>query len=357
MNHPENSDSTGRYRLYGTVGSPYALKLRSLLRYKRLPFDWIPASLEWIPGALSQPPRSQQASLAIANVKPAVLPVVYFPSDQSFRNDSTVVALALDSEHPERSITPPHPASAFLSSLLEDMADEWGVKIAFQYRWGNASDRNFKSRIVSGELLGGGYDNDIRETAARHFAERQVSRMPLVGCTSENSALIIATFHEISAAIGKLQKSSSFLFGERPTLADFGWYGQLCSLADDPTPRSHMQRAAPDIFTYLQLLEDASGIEADWENSPTVSDSTRDLLRLAAEVYLPFLSANEKAVMSGSQRFEIDVLGLKYEQQPFKYQVKCLNWLRDAYAQLSESSRKYVSDALSNSEVIKVLHQ
>ena len=69
------------YRLIGSNPSPYSVKMRALMRYRRLPFFW-----EWrSPGNIEE----------TKDVKPQVIPILQYP-DGSFRNDSTFVALDLE---------------------------------------------------------------------------------------------------------------------------------------------------------------------------------------------------------------------------------------------------------------------
>ena len=63
------------------------------------------------------------------------------------------------------------------------------------------------------------------------------------------------------------------------------------------------------------------------------------LLGIAGELYLPFLVANAEAFANGVERLEINVWGLPYALSPFKYQVKCLNLLRDKFAALDAEHR------------------
>lgn len=63
------------------------------------------------------------------------------------------------------------------------------------------------------------------------------------------------------------------------------------------------------------------------------------LLRIAGELYLPFLVANAEAFAAGLDRVEISVWGLRYALSPFKYQVKCLHVLRERFAALSPENR------------------
>ena len=258
----------------------------------------------------------------------------------------------LEKLHKERSIVPDDPGQAFLAYLLEDMADEWGVKIAFLYRWGHDEDASYKSRIVTGELIGGDHSPDILVNCANHFAARQQSRMPLVGATPLTRPLIEASFDSILDAFDRLPGHSTYLFGEQPTLADFGWYGQLVSLATDPTSWAQMRRRTPDLFAWLQLMDDGSGIEP---SKPRETPAMSALLEVAGKVYLPFLAANAEAIDAGRGRFSFRALGHSYEQGVFRYQQKCLRWLRDEFVALKGADRNRAETLLGPTGCLEIL--
>ena len=112
--------TTTRYRLIGSTASPYAIKLRALMRYRRIPFDWV---------IMTKALRKQTEHL-----RPNLIPVLQYP-DGTFRGETTTLAYDLEARHSERSVIPEDKAIAFVCDLLEDLADEWAVKPLFLYRW------------------------------------------------------------------------------------------------------------------------------------------------------------------------------------------------------------------------------
>ncbi|HYM31986.1 MAG TPA: glutathione S-transferase N-terminal domain-containing protein [Candidatus Cybelea sp.] len=320
------------YRLIGANPSPYSVKMRAIMRYRRLPFHW-----EW---------RNPRNLAETKDVRPQVVPILQFP-DGSFHVDSTPLAYALERRHPgQRSIIPDDPARAFLCHLIEDMADEWGTKFMFHYRWTAPADQVFASHWIAGER----YMSDgaeVVEKAAAQFGERQIGRMPLVGCTPENAPVIEASYKRILGILNDGIAERQFLFGTRPSLAEFGLFGQLWQCAMDPTPSGIMRKTAPRVLPWLLRLDDAAGVEGGWDAADApLSRPVVELLKMAGEIYLPFLAANNQAIEAGKESFALTLMGQRYAQGTFRYQQKCLNWLRDELAALSGLPRERTLRAL-----------
>jgi len=319
------------YTIYGALGSPYSMKMRAVLRYRRLPHVW--RQMEMGDDAVFK------------HVKAPVIPVIQYP-DGSWKNDSTPLIFDLEARHAERSIVPDSAGNAFLATLLEDMADEWGTKAMFHYRWYRERDQKQMSEWLVFDRLKGHGRQSILDMAAM-FRARQVGRMALVGCTPENAPLIEESARRILALFEAHVTDETYLFGSRPSLADFGWFGQLSQLGTDPTPQEMMRAEFPFTYRWLLNIDDASGNEGAWRAADAPQPAAvKGLLKLAGEIYFPFLIANADAVAKGAETFHVTLLGKPYSQGAFKYQAKCLAELRAAYAKLDAAARAGIDPLL-----------
>src|SRR5204863_5516363 len=71
-----------RYRVIGGPGSPYSFKMRAVLRYRRIPHDWV------------VPPKFQDSEGELAKAGKGIIPVMQLP-DGRYWADATPMILAL----------------------------------------------------------------------------------------------------------------------------------------------------------------------------------------------------------------------------------------------------------------------
>jgi glutathione S-transferase len=260
----------------------------------------------------------------------------------------------LERLHPDaRSIVPADPAQAFVAFLLEDFADEWATKYMFHYRWFRARDQDQMGQWLGFDRFQGGGLANIR-TFARKFRDRQVDRMALVGCTEANQPLIEETCRRTLAILERHVVDNWFFFGSQPSRAEFALYGQLSQLIVDPTPNDLLRATAPFTARWTMQMDDLGGIDGEWD-AAAAPRAVEDLLMLAGEVYLPFLAANAKALQDGQATLSFDALGLPYTQGVFRYQAKCLQALRSAYAALDGATQKALEPLLDRTGCLAFL--
>lgn len=333
------------YRLLGGPGSPYSHKVRAVLRYRHLPHRWIvPLGAFRGTGALGE-------GTEIAGAGKRQVPVIQFP-DGSYHSDSTPIIDELEKRHPgQRPVVPDDEGTAFLARLIEEAADEWLPLPMFDYRWNEEADRAFCPRRQMAGWLGAVPEAELGEAAAA-FLSRQETLREILGGTAENRPLLQSTYDELLGYMEAHLATQLFLFGSRPSIADFGLYGQLSQYSVDPTTSNLMKKKAVRLFQWVQLMDDASGIDGEWSAADApLSTGVRGLLKLAGEVALPMLQAAVDAHQAGKDFHpmvaEIRGHGFKTIARP--YQAHTLLWLKQRYATLDRDTRARIEPALAES--------
>jgi hypothetical protein len=154
-----------------------------------------------------------------------------------------------------------------------------------------------------------------------------------------------------------------FLLGNRPASSDFAIYGQLTCLAlFDPTPQALVIKHAPRVYAWTEVLEDLSGYEildSDWGDEDTnlksLTEILSPLLSEISDIYIPYLVANRDAVSAASKTMNTTLDGREWEQQPFPYQVKCLQALTDEFNELNQADRKDFDEIASATDIVSSL--
>ncbi len=322
--------------LLGAPGSPYTRKMLALLRYRRIAHRML-----W--GSHFEPLPDYPEP------KVKLLPTFYFPVDGGTEAvvDSTPIIRRLEAQHPERSVIPTDPVLRFLDLLIEDFADEWMTKAMFHYRWHYALDA-----ANAGPLLAFWQNPQLPAPVARQasdaFAQRQISRLGVVGSNDTTAPVIESSFERLVGILDRLIERQGFVLGERPAAADFALYGQLTQLAwVDPTPARYLHAHSPRLRAWIDRTDDLSGhTEGPWLAPDALADRLGELLTEVGRVYAPFLLANARAAMAGQAQFETPIDGRLWSQAVFPYQVKCLQTLRQARAELPEHARKALDAVL-----------
>ena len=328
--------------IIGNEGSPYSRKMRALLRYRNIPHRWmVKMGAEYV-----QPPQ----------VPVDVIPVLVWHGDDGAMKeamvDSTPQIKRLEQEYSGRSVVHPDPALDFINALVEDYADEWGTKFMFHYRWADAACVAW-ARGHLARQINPGMPAAALEMMSGKFAQRQIDRLWVVGSNAQTAPIIEAGYVRLLAVLEALVVKRPFLFGKRPSAADFAVYGQLSQLCMfDPTPMQLARDQAPRVVAWTERLEDLSGWNADdkqWADRDSTAAALQPLLKEIGATYVPFMLANAAAKAAGAEQVECTIDGTLWKQKTFPYQVKCLRWLREQFAALKAEDQAWVRGALEAS--------
>jgi glutathione S-transferase len=231
------------------------------------------------------------------------IPVVTTPEGELIW-DSTSVILHLETRHPEPAVLPPDPVLAFLAYLLDDFSDEWLYRHAVGTRWLYDENRTSGSwdiaREGSLEVPGG------IESVRALVTEAMTACLPRLGTTPEN---IGAWVHESllpwQRALAAHVDAHGYLFGRRPSLADFALFGGNAGhFVNDPVCRRWTEDAGPAVVPYTHaMMTPRDQPFGGWLRGDDVPGTLIALVAEAGRHYLPWVA---EATTSGAATVRFD---------------------------------------------------
>ncbi len=284
------------YRVFGSELSPYSVKVRSYFRYKRIPHDWL------IRSAATEEEFQKYAKLPL-------IPLVVAP-DGTAMQDSTPIIETLERTYPDPPVQPADEALAFVSTLIEEYADEWGNKPMFHYRWFYPPDQDSAAERIARSMMPG-VAEDAVASAIETIKTRMIPRLAFVGSSAATKDVIEASLARQLAILERHLATRPFLLRPRAPRT-VAWIARMLD------PRAEGEFEAWDALrtTLLPLVRDEIGA-----------------------VFLPWSVANARALAAGEKTFAVALDGVRFSQETQKYHAKSLGVLRGKYAALGARGR------------------
>ena len=297
------------YRVHGMMQSYFTRKMTGYLDYKGIPW-------------LFRRFAGMSPDAAAAGFRGGV-PVVETP-DGEFMWDSTAMIHHLELRFPEPAVLPADPVQRFVCYVIEDVADEWIYRPAVGSRW------HFEENAAVGgfELA---RDVTVKAPLACDQAHAAVrahvrSSCPPLGVTTENiNQWVDEVLRPWMRVLGAHLSQRPYLFGARPSLADFALFGgNAAHFINDPLCRRWVEADAPAVVQHThRLLEPEDQVFGDWDEAGDTPDT---LLAVLADLKRLYLSWVSRACTDGTAEVSFD--------NGVRVSLRASDFLREARATL-----------------------
>ncbi len=346
-----------RYTQIGIELSLYSGKSRSYLLHKRIPF----VERDTNPWELFRTiPHRTHAS---------AVPVVITP-DGEWLQDTSAIIDELERRFPANPVLPHTPILRFASYLFELWGDEFWLPLAMHARWSHEENLPLFLHDVGAGLLAG-FPNWLQRAVARNHARLMRNHLPRLGITPEQIPLI-DRFAQIQLdGLNRHFESHRFLFGNRPSLGDFGLIGPLYAhLGRDPWPKRELIAPRPHLKAWIERMFEPPDTPGEFQTEDRVPGTLTPALRSIFDEMVPFLAEcarelrktpvfpeNSRKAMRFLGEIRYPLAGDSFRQTGFSYPVWMAQRLLDAFRQMPEVDQSAVShwlDAVGGGGVLQL---
>ena len=310
------------YRLFGAETSPYSMKLKSYLSYKKLPFEWVPRGF-----------GTEEEFQTLA--KTDALPMLVSPKG-GVAHDTGLILSRIEAAVSQPSATPDDAACHALSTLIEAYADEWLSKAMFHYRWGDAKSAK-ASATRQADAVFQGYEVEGRGDIEKSIAKSMSGRLKTIGLNKKNGAIVETSFERLLKLLNTHLEHHLFLFGGHPSFADFALAGQLSQLKIDERSGAMIQDQAPFVAAWCEFMEEPrSG--APFTPLADLAETLLPLIRdEIVPTYMMWALETKSSITSKRKTITVEIDGEAFKQSVQTHAVPRLDAVTDAFARTPHS--------------------
>jgi glutathione S-transferase len=272
---------TARYAMYGAAFSLYSGKLRSYLLKKGIAFD------ERTPTLLAY------KRFIVPRTGVRYIPVLHTPDDEVLQDTAAIIE-ALERRHPAPAAIPETPCQRLAALLLELYGDEWLLIPAMHYRWSFPADNQPFIFEEFGRMALPWAPRPVQRWIGRRLGARFSGFLPALGIDERTTAGIEASYLELLGELDRHFAEHAFVFGGRPTIADFGLIGPLYAhLYRDPHPGRLMRERAANVAGWVERMTSPEAADGELLADDAIPETLWPVLARMAREQVPVLIDTE----------------------------------------------------------------
>ena len=277
-----NTSTGNGYIMYGSPVSLFTGKLRSYMRKKGIPYR---------ERLTSHPDFATKIFPVVGRM---VIPVLE-AANGDILQDTCEIMDALERRHEGVSIYPITPQQRLVAHIIELFGTEGLIKPAMHYRWNFDAENDHFISLEFGRFM----NPQAEDAEAKDLAKLPKSMMSglvkVLGVTEATIPTVEAGYEALLAALDAHFLKYPYLFGGRPTVADFSLYAPLYAhLARDPAPAMLMKQKANRVWRWVERMTvpdcdmpEFPDMAEDLLANDEIPETLMAVLKVIAEDYLP----------------------------------------------------------------------
>lgn len=270
--------------LYGSELSLYSGKARSYLRKQGIDFKEVKSTI------------GVYKKIIIPKTGVRFVPVLETEAGE-FLQDTTVIIDHLEKSAKPKdvpSVYPPTPVQKLAALMLEVYGDEWLVIPAMHYRWNYPAQNSKFIYAEFGSVVLPKGPKFLQRYLGKKLGAKFRGFVPGLGITDASIPAIEKSYEALLADLNTHLSNHSFLLGERPCIADFGFIGPLYAhLYRDPAPGELMRRLAPQVAKWVERMISDERFDGELVAEDEIPETLLPILARMASEQFPALTETQ----------------------------------------------------------------